>query len=185
MPHYPDQELYRGTVLHSKDYTTSAHWAGKHGVIVGTANTAHDVAEDMLGASLSSVTMVQRGRTLVVPATILAHIQDPLYNTHIPTEHADRLSESVPMSVMRQLSFGLLRSLVDAEAEKFDALERAGFKLDRYGDIYHCLYERFGSHYIDIGASEKIGNGQVSLYESRIRHRQTLSPLCWLQKSQN
>ena len=31
--------------------------------------------------------------------------------------------------------------------ERFDALEQAGFKVNRYGDIYDNLYVRFGGHY--------------------------------------
>lgn len=53
--------------------------------------------------------------------------------------------------------------LVDASAERFDALERAGFKLDRKGDIYDNLYCRFGGHYVDIGTSDRIAKGQIQM----------------------
>jgi cation diffusion facilitator CzcD-associated flavoprotein CzcO len=53
--------------MHSVDYKNAKGWKGKRGVIIGTGNTAHDVAEDMLDAGLESVTMVQRGRTAVFP----------------------------------------------------------------------------------------------------------------------
>lgn len=65
--------------MHSAQYVCADEWRGKKGVVVGTANTGrmslnrlrrptlthvgHDVAEDMLAAGLSSVTLVQRGRT--------------------------------------------------------------------------------------------------------------------------
>ena len=48
------------------------------------------------------------------------------------------------------------------EPERFDALERAGFLLDRGGDISTYLFERFGGHYMDVGASAKIAKGLVS-----------------------
>lgn len=72
------QENFQGVAMHSNDYTTPSQWKGKHGIIVGTANTgtfsapyglymadhaAHDVAEDMIDAGLSSVTMIQRNKT--------------------------------------------------------------------------------------------------------------------------
>lgn len=77
------KENFKGTILHSVQYKNPSQWKGKAGVIIGSANTgqayhstaighdgfadhfriAHDVAEDMLEAGLSSVTMVQRGRT--------------------------------------------------------------------------------------------------------------------------
>ena len=50
-------------MLHSAYYKNAFEWKGKKGVIVGAANTAHDVAEDMLEAGLTSVTMIQRGKT--------------------------------------------------------------------------------------------------------------------------
>jgi cation diffusion facilitator CzcD-associated flavoprotein CzcO len=76
------KELFKGTVVHSIDYRNAWDWKTKHGLIVGSANTgtgflldapnsitqanflpAHDIAEDMLDAGLSSVTMIQRGET--------------------------------------------------------------------------------------------------------------------------
>lgn len=75
------QENFKGTILHSADYTSASEWKGKHGVVVGTANTGkknhsriicvfvnkfhlgHDVAEDMVESGLSSVTMIQRSPT--------------------------------------------------------------------------------------------------------------------------
>jgi hypothetical protein len=55
-----------------------------------------------------------------------------------------------------------LHEKIRNDPERFDALERAGFKLDRYGDLMYCMYERFGGHYMDVGASGKIARGQVS-----------------------
>jgi cation diffusion facilitator CzcD-associated flavoprotein CzcO len=69
--------------MHSKDYKNALDWRGKHGVVVGTANTgkssifllrgpyiqifllllAQDIAEDMVNAGLASVTLVQRSKT--------------------------------------------------------------------------------------------------------------------------
>ncbi|KAG4435271.1 hypothetical protein IFR05_009231, partial [Cadophora sp. M221] len=67
MPNYPNREVFTGTTLHSAEYTDASQWKGKHGVVIGTANTAHDVAVDMVEAGLSSVTMIQRSRTYVLP----------------------------------------------------------------------------------------------------------------------
>jgi hypothetical protein len=52
--------------------------------------------------------------------------------------------------------------MASTEPERFDALEQVGFKVIRYGDIVYQLYEKFGGHYMDVGASAKIANGQVS-----------------------
>jgi len=48
------------------------------------------------------------------------------------------------------------------QPERFDALEKAGFKTERYGNLTDCLYRRMGGHYMDVGASAKIAKGLVS-----------------------
>jgi len=51
------------------------------------------------------------------------------------------------------------------EPERYESLERAGFKVDPYGSITHALYHRLGGHYMDVGASAKISQGLVSLFK--------------------
>jgi len=50
------------------------------------------------------------------------------------------------------------------EPERFDALQRAGFLTERYGSMTHHIYNLFGKHYMDVGASAKIAKGLVSYY---------------------
>jgi hypothetical protein len=66
------------------------------------------------------------------------------------------------MAVGRLLGLMNLHNKIRNDSERFDALERAGFKLDRFGDLMYCMYERFGGHYMDVGGSGKIARGQVS-----------------------
>ena len=63
MPEYSSREIFKGIILHSAAYNSANEWKGKKGVVIGAANTAHDVADDMLKAGLASVTMVQRNAT--------------------------------------------------------------------------------------------------------------------------
>lgn len=56
----------------------------------------------------------------------------------------------------------MLHDKAREEPERFDVLERAGFKLDREGELSWYLFERFGGHYMDVGTSAKIANGLVS-----------------------
>jgi cation diffusion facilitator CzcD-associated flavoprotein CzcO len=65
MPEYAHREDFDGIIMHSASYKSSGAWSGKKGVVIGTASTAHDVADDMLVAGLSSVTMVQRNATRI------------------------------------------------------------------------------------------------------------------------
>ena len=161
MPTYPGLEDFQGTVLHSADYKSADPWKGKHGIVVGTANTAHDVAEDMVEADLSSITMVQRTRTYVLPAEYFKAITDRSYNANIPTLNADREQYSMPYAVTRLVSRKTLHAMAAKEPERFDALERVGFKVERFGDIMWHICERLGGHYMDVGCSDMISKGLV------------------------
>lgn len=162
MPTYPGREDFQGTVLHSADYQSADPWNGKAGIIIGTANTAHDVAEDMVEAGLSDITMVQRTRTYVLPCEYFKVISDRTYNADVPTVDADREGYSMPYAVTRLLSHKALHAMARNQPERFDALERAGFRCERYGDIMWHILEKLGGHYMDVGCSEKIANGLVS-----------------------
>ena len=84
-----------------------------------------------------------------------------LYNDEIPIEIADRLQFSLPIAISRQIATKRMWSLVDAEPERFDALERVGFKVNRYSDLFVFLCEHMGGHYLDVGCSAKIAAGLV------------------------
>ncbi|KAG7071325.1 Flavin-containing monooxygenase [Colletotrichum scovillei] len=53
-----------------------------------------------------------------------------------------------------------LHGMAQENSARFDALERAGFKTERFGDIISVLYDKLGGHYIDVGTSAKISQGQ-------------------------
>jgi hypothetical protein len=75
---------------------------------------------------------------------------------------ADRSGFSLPISINRKVSKFFLNGMAQKEPERYDSLERAGFNVERYGDIAQILYERMGGHYMDVGTSAKISEGLVS-----------------------
>ena len=76
---------------------------------------------------------------------------------------------SGPAALGRIMSSRFLHAKAAAEPERFDALEKTGFLLDRTGDLMYYLLERFGGHYMDVGTSAKIASGQVHL--RNVRHQ--------------
>ena len=86
MPTFPNREAFNGKLMHSVNYMNCDSWAGKKGVIIGSANTAHDIAEDMLQAGLQSVTMIQRSETCVVPAEYRRANIEPMYGPNSKIE---------------------------------------------------------------------------------------------------
>ena len=163
MPSLPNREAYKGIVIHSAMYKNADEWKGKVGVVVGTANTAHDVAEDMLAAGMHT-TMIQRGRTSVFPIHHYQKWSDPLYNPTVPIEEADRQIMAMPIAITRHASNFGTRKAANGETERFDALERAGFRVERYGDLWQLLSDRLGGHYMDVGCSKKISDGLVRTF---------------------
>ncbi|PVH98865.1 dimethylaniline monooxygenase (N-oxide forming) [Periconia macrospinosa] len=162
MPMFPNREKYRGLVLHSAQYVSANEWKRKKGIVIGTANTGHDVASDMYDAGMNT-TMVQRNRTYVLPVEYIEDRYHALYNDKIPTEVSDRIMFSNPISIDRLTSAEVLHAMARAQPERWDALERAGFKVDPYGDIQEAILVRLGGHYIDVGTSAKISNGLIKV----------------------
>ncbi len=66
-----------------------------------------------------------------------------------------------PSVLGRILSQTTLLSRAAQQPERFEALERAGFQLDKHGDMFYYLFQRFGGHYMDVGTSAKISKGLV------------------------
>ncbi|KAK5113297.1 hypothetical protein LTR85_010914 [Meristemomyces frigidus] len=160
---------FKGTITHSTSYLSiPATLAGKNAIVVGTANTGHDIVEDMANAGMSTV-MVQRGATFVFPMEWLHRAEDMHYHANNDAAAADRETFTYPNKIMRETLNRVMWMLVKHSSERFDALEKAGFKLDRYGDIYNNLYVRFGGHYVDIGASARIAKGEIKVKTTAVK----------------
>jgi cation diffusion facilitator CzcD-associated flavoprotein CzcO len=165
IPDMPNRDAFKGIVLHGSEYKNSNAWNGLRAVIIGAANTGHDCADDMLKAGLSSVTIVQRGATPVLPVEYYSRIYDGVYNDKMPVTVSDTMMVSTPTAITRLMAMRAIGSMMAAEPERFEALEKQGFKTIKAKDfdLYHCLLERFGSHYIDVGVSKKIADGLIKV----------------------
>lgn len=150
MPNLPGRENFKGIAMHSASYKNASEFKDKKAVIVGTGKTTHDVAEDMVRAGCTSTTMIQRGRTFMFPVEYYRKWADPIYNPARSLE-----------SILRAQSTHGTRVLASQQPERFDSLERAGFRVERYGDLWKLLSGRFGGFYQDVGASAKISAGSV------------------------
>ena len=61
------------------------------------------------------------------------------------------------------MSLKALQRWTSMEPERYNSLERVGFRLDREGDMPSYLFGRFGGYALDVGTSAKISKGLVSL----------------------
>ncbi|GAM34193.1 hypothetical protein TCE0_015f01609 [Talaromyces pinophilus] len=162
-PEYANKSQFQGTVIHSKDYKNASKWKGKHGVVVGTANTGHDIAEDMVNHRLASVTIVQRSKTYVISQSAYQKHALTQYNSQTDMNTADIKSFAYPNALSRKL--GLLANHIQytAQPDLYSDLKRAGFLLEQDDDLTRHICERLGGHYMDIGASKKIADGLIKM----------------------
>ncbi|RAK97273.1 flavin-containing monooxygenase [Aspergillus ibericus CBS 121593] len=155
-PTYPGEDIFQGDILHTAQYKSPRQWQDKHAVIIGSANSAHDAAADMVGTGMASITMVQRSRTCIIPVEYMP-------KTRKGSKLADRQQLSTPHAVSRLVSILSIRAQIAQNPERFDALERAGFRVDRDGEVVAHVTERYGGHYMDVGNCANIAKGMVKI----------------------
>lgn len=162
-PTYANRPTYKGTVLHGIDWKNATPWRGKKGIVIGSANTAHDIIADMVRANFSSVTLVQRGKTFVLPASTFSALVDPVYKPDVPSEVSDRILLNNPLPVQRLVAMEGIRACADLDPAYFDRLEAKGYLAERYGDLWGLIYDREGGHFFDVGSGELIADGRVKV----------------------
>ena len=171
LPAFPGQDVFRGDQHHSSRHPGPDAWAGKRVVVIGSNNSAHDIAAALWEVG-ADVTMVQRSPTTVVRSeTLMERATYPLYSeaavaAGITTDKADMILSSRPYAIYPMFEKPVTDAIRAEDAAFYDALAGAGFMLD-WGDDDTGLtmkYLRRGSgYYIDVGASQLIIDGRIAL----------------------
>ncbi|SDG31234.1 Predicted flavoprotein CzcO associated with the cation diffusion facilitator CzcD [Sinosporangium album] len=164
-PDLPGLADFGGEAMHSVGYTSGADHAGKRVLIVGTGNSAHDIAQD-LHANGSRVTMLQHGSTTVISIDPSAAAADASYLSAPTLEDSDLIGLSVPYPDLVQASKAMTATMKDLDRELIAGLEKAGFRTD-YGEDGTGQQMKFmrsgGGYYLNVGCSELIISGEVGL----------------------
>ncbi|KAL1877418.1 hypothetical protein Daus18300_002403 [Diaporthe australafricana] len=161
IPQIPNRDMFQGTAMHSVQYKYPAAWKGKKGVVIGTANTGHDVAEDMVDAELSTVTMVQRSPTAILPFKYFKTLHQPRYNKEATIEESDRAEWGMPAPILGVVSSIIFKNLYSQDPEPFNGLGKVGFQAELPNVLK--IHERAGGHYLDVGCSQKIIDGKIKV----------------------
>jgi putative flavoprotein involved in K+ transport len=171
MPSFPGMDRFKGDQHHSSQHPGPEAYRGKKAVIIGSNNSAHDIAAALYEGG-ADVTMVQRSSTHVSRSDTLMELGlGPLYSEQalqngITTDKADLIYASIPYRIMHEGQIRTTNAMRERDADFYKRLEAAGFMLD-FGDDESGItmkYMRRGSgYYIDIGASELIINGAIKL----------------------
>ncbi len=172
VPEIPGADLFKGRIVHSSQYDGGEAWRGKHCVVLGANNSAHDIAADLWEHGAAEVTMVQRSSSVVVTSdALMEYAWGRLYSEDaleegITTEIADLTVASVPFKLLPSMQKPIYDAIRKRDAALYAGLEKAGFLFDfgEDGSGIHSTYLRRGAgYYIDVGASQLIIDDSIKL----------------------
>ena len=171
LPSIPGMDRFEGVHHHSSAHPGGEAFAGRRCVVIGSNNSAHDIAADLVENG-AEVTMLQRSSTLVVRSeTLLRRNYARLYSeaavaSGIDVDRADLIAASMPYRLLPELHRPVYEAIAAEDADFYAGLTKAGFLLDfgEDGSGLSLKYLRRGSgYYIDVGASELIATGRIGL----------------------
>jgi len=175
MPQFPDIkniDKFKGDYCHSSGFKNGLEYKGKNAVIVGSNNSAHDIAAELWEQGVDNVTMIQRSATTVAKSKTLTELSsNGVYSENaaqagITTNIADITVASTPYKLIHVDGQKTVKKLKDIDKQFYTKLEKSGFMFD-WGEDESGLsvkYLRRGSgYYIDVGGSDLIINGEIKL----------------------
>jgi cation diffusion facilitator CzcD-associated flavoprotein CzcO len=95
-PVFPDEERFRGRILHSVDYRRPAPFKGRRVLVVGAGNSAGEIASELARAGVATSIAVRSGAH-VVPRSLLG----------IPIQYLAYAAGALPAPLRRRLLAGL------------------------------------------------------------------------------
>lgn len=164
-PDIPTLDAFEGVVQHSSEYSDGEDWTGKTAIVLGTGNSAHDIAQDLCSSG-AEVTLVQRSPTLIVNLEPSAQLPYSLYSQGLPMEDCDLIVASMPTPLTRRAHQSFTAQAKEIDKPLLDRLEARGFQLEDGPDGAGWQFKyltRGGGYYFNVGCSEMIADGRISL----------------------
>jgi putative flavoprotein involved in K+ transport len=172
VPQIPGAESFAGDQHHSSAHPGPDAYQGKHCIVVGSNNSAHDIAAALWEAGVAEVTMLQRSSTLVAPMPALetyafaASYSEQALKQGMTTDLADMTTASIPYRLLPRWQKPIYDAMRRDYADLYSRLEAAGFLLDFGADdsgVFMKFLRRGSGYYLDVGASELVANGSIRL----------------------
>ncbi|MBW8908315.1 MAG: NAD(P)/FAD-dependent oxidoreductase [Mesorhizobium sp.] len=171
MPSFKGMDTFKGDQHHSSKHPGPDAYVGKKAVVIGSNNSAHDIAAALWEAG-ADVTMVQRSTTHIVKSDTLMEIglgalySEKAVESGMTTAKADLVFASLPYKILHEFQIPAYAEMKKRDAGFYKGLERAGFMLD-WGDDGSGLFMKYlrrgSGYYIDVGASDLIIDGSIKL----------------------
>ena len=172
IPKIKGKASFEGPQHHSSTYRSGAAFAGQSVAIIGATNSAHDIAVDLVKHG-AQPTLIQRSSTHVVPHSvyvndILAPLYGPEHNRALAD--ADFLSIATPMRHLEEKGRAIFKKAQQDWHDFYQGLTNTGFALDFAEDGSGIIgkYRRSASgYYIDVGGSQHVIDGKISVMTGR------------------
>ncbi len=171
VPEIPGADDFVGDIHHSSAHRDSDAYRGKHCIVLGSNNSAHDISAALYEQG-ADVTMIQRSSTHISRSETLMELGlGALYSEKalangIDTNTADMIFASIPYRIMHTFQIPVYEEMARRDADFYSQLEAAGFMHD-WGDDGSGLFMKYlrrgSGYYIDVGASQLIIDGKVKL----------------------
>jgi putative flavoprotein involved in K+ transport len=171
-PSLPGADRFAGAQYHAADHRGGGGMAGKHCVVVGSNNSAHDIAVDLWEHG-AAVTMVQRSPTIVVRADTMSELAKglPYADPAVPIDFADLLGAVTPYRPRLAAEKGFTDYLRGVDAAFYERLGHSGFEVwhgeDETG-FFMAYYRRAAGYYIDVGGSDLVASGEIAIARGEI-----------------
>ncbi len=176
MPDIPGMDRFQGVQQHSSQHAGPEPYRGKKVVVVGSNNSAHDIAAALYEAG-ADVTMAQRSSTLVVRSESIAKAglrglySEAAIERGITVDKADLIFASIPYRVLPSLQKPGYDRIREFDKDFYDGLRKVGFLLDFGADdsgIFMKYIRRGSGYYIDVGAADLVIDGSIKLVVGEI-----------------
>ena len=171
VPKLAGAETFLGEQHHSSQHPGPEAYKGRHCVVLGSNNSAHDICA-ALWEHGADVTMVQRSSTHIAPSASLMELalgglySEAAVKAGVHTDMADLIFASIPYKIMAPMQVPVYDEMKKRDADLYARLEQAGFMLDFGVDgsgLFMKDLRRGSGYYIDVGASELVANGSIHL----------------------
>ena len=149
-PALTNQNLFTGPVQHTTEYRTAEPYKDKDVVVVGSGNSAHDVAQNLSLNGAKTVTILQRSPTVLLDYDVISPLLTMRYSGAMSVDTADFLENSLPLGILRDMARGAVAMMIQGQAERGDAFEEKGYMVDRTPCLISRAYEERGrAFYMD------------------------------------
>ena len=172
LPYVPrlfGSDIFEGEIAHSSVFKNGADYKGKRVLVVGTGNSGHDVAQDLVVKGADKVWMLQRGPTCVISLEPGAAMVYKIYREGLPIEDVDLMNAAMPYPMLEDTYRFITRRAAELDKDLLEGLRKVGFKtyFGRDGTGFQMMFMRGeGGYYIDVGCSKLIADGTIGIIKA-------------------